>query len=142
MNFNELRKGDMINFDMISPGIMSSQYKAVHVEGALVSYNVAALVDNEVVVKHRNFFPFFKESVNGIDDPSVYEYLLLKKDLNTNDVFAVGVPWINQASLETTKGRVGTILIGNWQERFNAPLKDFLQNLGASYTIQITDKNI
>ena len=142
MNFNELRKGDTINFDMISPGIMSSQFKGVHVEGALVSYNVAALVDNEVVVKHRNYYPFFKNTVGNVDDPSAYEYLLLKSDLTTNEVFVIGVPWINPASLEITKGRVGNILIGNWQQRFDAPLRDFLQNLGASYTIQITDTNI
>lgn len=139
MKIEELRKGDTVNFDMISPGIMSSQYKSVYVAG-IVSYDAAAAIDNEVNVKHRNFYPFFKQTVNNIDDPSIYDYLILKAEPTSNELFVIGETWIAPGTLEVTQGRIGTVLIGNWQQRFEAPLKDFLANLGASYTLQVRDK--
>lgn len=140
MDINELKKGDTINFDMISPGIMGSQYKSVYVAGADVSYEAAAAIDNEVNVKHRNFYPFFKAAVNNIDDPRSYGYLLIKPDAGSNELLVIGIPWIAPETLQVTKGRTATIQINNWQQRFEAPMKDFLNNLGASYTLQVTDK--
>ncbi|UOX39655.1 putative virion structural protein [Aeromonas phage ZPAH34] len=139
MKINELRKGDMVNFDMIAPGIFGSQYKSVLVQG-VVGYEAASIIDPELNVKHQNFYPKFKENVNNINDPTIYDYLIIKPDANTNQVIVIGEPWIQPGTLEVTKGRVATILIGDWQERYNAPVKDFFANLNVSYTLQVTDK--
>ncbi|QDB70461.1 hypothetical protein CF8_0048 [Aeromonas phage CF8] len=139
MKINELRKGDIVNFDMIAPGIFGSQYKGVLVQG-VVGYEAASLIDPEVNVKHQNFYPKFKENVNNINDPTTYDYLLIKPDAATNQVIVIGEAWIMPGSLEVTKGRTAQILIGDWQARYDAPVRDFLNNLNVSYTLQVTDK--
>lgn len=139
MNLNDIKKGDLVNFDMIIPGIFGDQYKSVWVAG-VVDHTSASIIDPEINVKHENFFPQFKESVGNVNDPTIYDYLLIKPDPTTNNLLAIGYPWIRPDSLEITKGRTAEILIQNWEARWEAPVNDFLKNLGASYVLSVSDK--
>lgn len=139
MTIDELKKGDLVNFDMIIPGILGDQYKSVIVSG-IVDYTVASQIDSEVNVKHQNFYPQFKDTVGNVNDPSIYSYLLVRPDPTTNLTIVIGGPWIRADSLETTRGRFGSILIQNWEERYRAPVTDFLNNLQAQYTLTVEDK--
>lgn len=133
-----IKKNDIINFDMISPGIFGDQYKAALVS-SIAPYNLARLVDPSIDVKHANFYPFFKESVDNVNDPSVYDYFILQMDVTKSDLIAIGFPWINADSLTTLTTRTATIIIQTFQEWQRAPLIDCLNGLNVKYTLKIDD---
>lgn len=140
MKLSEVQKGDLVNFDMITPGIFGDQYRGVLVAG-VVDYTVASTIDPELNVKHQAFYPYFKDTVDNVNDPARYDYLLIRPDPAKSELLVIGYPWINPSSLEVTKGRSALITITTWEQRFESPLKDFLANLGVPYTIDIRDKS-
>lgn len=135
-----IKKDDIINFDMIAPGIDGDQYKAALVNG-IASYGVARLIDPSINVKHANFYPFFKDSVDNVNDPSVYDYFILQLDQTKSDLLVIGFPWINADSLTTLTTRTATVIIQAFQEWQKAPLLDCLNSLNVKYTIKIDDNN-
>ena len=129
MKLSEIQKGDLVNYDMITPGIFGDQYRGVLVAG-VVDYTVASSIDPEVNVKHQAFYPMFKNTVDNVNDPSRYDYLLIRPDPTQSNLLVIGY-----------KGRSALITITTWEQRFESPLKDFLANLGVPYTIDVRDKS-
>ena len=123
-----LKKGDIVNFDMIRPGIFGDQYKGALVDG-IIGYNSARYIDPEINQKHANFYPFFKDVVDNVDDPQIYNYLALQLDKTDPKLTIVGIPWINKDTLKPIESRYATIIIQQFQEYHRAPLNDFLKNL-------------
>lgn len=138
MKLDDLRSGDLINFDMITPGIFDSQYKSVIVAG-IFDYLPARVIDPELQVKHDGLYTYFKDKVNNVNDMTVYKYLAIQPNKDTSELLVIGFPWIREDTLQITQGRKGTCLISNWQQSFEAPFKDFLNNLGATYVLRIDD---
>lgn len=138
MNLAELKKGDIVDFDMITPGIFGDQYKAAIISG-IVDYNTARLIDPELNAKHSNFYPFFQASVDNVNNPAVYDYLILQLDVTKSNLVVIGYPWINKDSLKTVSSRYATIIVRNFQEHQRAPINDFFRNLGVEYTLTITN---
>lgn len=138
-DISTIKNGDIVNFDMITPGIFGDQYKAVIVNG-IVSYAVAKMLDPTIDGKHANFYPFFKDSVDNVDDPNVYQYLTVKLDATQSQLLVIGIPWINQDSLAAIKTREANIIIQGFQEWHRAPITDFLNSLNVRYTMKIDDK--
>lgn len=133
-----LKKGDIVNFDMIRPGIFGDQYKGALVDG-IVGYNSARYINTDIQQKHANFYPFFKDTVQNVDDPQVYDYLVLQLDKTKPDLIAIGIPWINKDTLKTIQSRHATVIIQQFQEYQRAPLNDFLKNLGVTYVLTVDD---
>jgi hypothetical protein len=138
-DINLIKKDDIINFDMITPGIFGDQYKAALVSG-VVPYNLAKLVDPSIDVKHANFYPFFKDKVDNVNSPDIYNYFILQLDKTKSDLIAIGFPWINTDSLTTITTRNATVIIQNFQEWQRAPLIDCLNSLNVNYTLKIDDQ--
>lgn len=139
MDISLIREGDIVNFDMIRPGIFGDQYKGAIVS-AICDYNTARYVDPDINSKHANFYPFFKDKVDNVDNPGVYKYMVLQLDKTVSKLIVIGFPWINQDSLKTLQTRYATIIIRNWQEAYKGPTIDFLEGLGAAYQYTITDQ--
>lgn len=133
-----IKKGDIVNFDMIRPGIFGGQYKGALVT-AIGDFNVARMIDPDIAQKHANFYPFFKDSVGNVDNPTIYDYLILQLDVTKSNLIAIGFPWINEGSLKTVSTRQATIIIREFQEYHRPPLEDFLNGLNVSYTLTIDD---
>lgn len=138
MTLDQLQAGDIVNFDMIHPGIFGSQYKGVIVTGTF-DYITARALDPELQVKHDALYPYFKEQVNNVNDLSIYKYFGIRPDKTTSEIIIIGGPWIRPDSLMVTKGRQAVVIISPWQESYSAPLKDFLANLNTTYTLRIDD---
>jgi len=138
-DFNTIAADDIINFDMITPGIYGDQYKGVIVNG-IVSYAVAKRLDPSIDGRHANFYPFFKDSVDNVNDPNVYKYLTVQLDATQSELLVFGIPWINKDSLTTITTREAQIIIQGFVEYHRAPLIDFLNSLNVQYTIKIDDK--
>lgn len=138
MSIQNLKNGDIIDFDMIRPGIFGDQYKAALISG-IVDYNTARMIDPEINAKHANFYPFFQSSVDNVNNPNVYSYLVLQLDVTKSNLIVIGYPWINPASLKTISSRYATVIIRNFQEHQRAPLVDFLKNLNVEYTLTVTN---
>lgn len=134
-----LKKGDIVNFDMIRPGIFGDQYKSAIIS-SISDFNVARLVDPDVAQKHANLYPFFKDKVDNVDNPAIYDYLILQLDKTKPNLIAIGFPWINEDSLKTISSRQATIIIREFQEYHRAPLTDFLEGLNVDYTLVVDDQ--
>lgn len=137
-DLNLIQKGDIINFDMITPGIFGAQYKGAIVV-SVAPYELAQLVDTSVAVKHAAFYPFFKDKVNNVNNPAIYNYFILQLDKTKSDMIAIGFPWINSDSIKSITTRQANVTIKNFQEFQRAPLMDFLANIGSPYELTITD---
>jgi hypothetical protein len=138
-DISTIKADDIVNFDMITPGIFGDQYKGVIVNG-LVSYAVAKRLDPSIDGKHANFYPFFKDSVDNVDDPNLYKYLTVQLDSTQSELLVFGVPWINKDSLAAIKSREATVVIRGFVEFHRAPLVDFLNSLNVPYTMKVDDK--
>jgi len=133
-----IKNNDIVNFDMIAPGIFGAQYKAALVS-TIAPYSVASLIDPSIQEKHANFYPFFKESVDNVNDPTIYNYLILQLDKTKSALTVIGIPWINADSLKTIGTRQATFIIQDFQEYQRAAVLDFLNNLNVKYTFIVQD---
>lgn len=138
MTLDQISSGDIVNFDMIFAGIRGSQYKGVTVTGVF-DYITARALNPELQVDHDAFYPYFKDTVNNVDDMSAYRYIGIRPDKSTSEIIVIGGPWIRPDSLSVIKGRQALVIISPWQQSFEAPLKDFLKNLNTTYTLRIDD---
>lgn len=133
-----IKRGDIVNFDMIKPGIYGSQYKGVIVDST-AGYRTAIAVDATVDVNHANFYNYFKDKVDNVNDPTRYEYIIIQPDKTKGNLIAIGLPWIMDNTLSVISSRTANITIRNFQEFQRAPLNDFLKNLNVDFTLVITD---
>lgn len=133
-------KGDIVSFQLKHNGILGGERPQSVVESSSTSYEVARMIDPEVHVKHTSLYPYFKNdaSVNNVDDPNIYEYLILKTIEGKLEV--IGIPWINESTFTLIDGRTCRIEVENFKEEFRAPIRTFLSNLGAAYTLTVLDK--
>jgi hypothetical protein len=131
------KSGDIVSFQLVQNGLLGDERVQVRVSAADVDYQTAKLIDPQLNVKHTTLFPYFKDAVGGIDNPSAYKYVTFQ--LANGAIEVIGVPWIKEATYRIVDGRIETIQITNFREEFRGPLLTFLKNLGASYTITGTE---
>lgn len=129
--------GDIADFQLVKSGIYGDKRKEVSIVG-VVDYSAARLIDPQLQNKHIALFPYFKDKVENINDPSFYRYLICTGISGTPEV--IGLPWVMDSTYKPIKGRVRTIVISNWREEFDAPVTTLLANLGAVYTTSDKDK--
>ena len=128
---------DIVDFQLVQSGIVGDQRTDVKVSGTL-DYNTARMIDPSIQSKHTALYPYFKDKVQNVNDPSVYKYMTC---INNNGVTEViGIPWILDSSYTVVDGRVATIVIANWREDWRSVTETFLSNLGANYSITVENK--
>lgn len=133
----ELKNSDIVSFQLVQSGIVGDERVEVKVTG-VVSYAIARMIDTSIAIKHANLYPYFKDKVENVDDPSVYQYLTL--EASNGSVEVVGLPWINDSTLTIIDGRTATLQISNWREEFRGPIRTFMASLGANVTLNVFDK--
>lgn len=133
-NVADLQRGDIITFNLVRSGVLDD-YTNVTVETALVGYDLAVLVDSSIPEKHYNLYPYFKDAVNNVNDPSAYTYLVLKPNDLTNKLVAVGAPWIQESTLKITSTKDLTLILQNFEQGKKASLETFLKNAKIAYVI-------
>lgn len=129
--------GDIVSFQLVQNGILGDERVDVKVDGVL-RYQTARQIDPELNTKHNNLYPYFRNEVNNVNDPSSYDYVALVGRNGALEI--IGLPWINSSTFRTIEGRIATLAIDNWRTDFEGPLKTFMTSLGASYTIHVQDK--
>ncbi|UYE93432.1 hypothetical protein [Shewanella phage FishSpeaker] len=134
----EPKKGDIVDFSLENGSIIFASRSGVTVTAGLMDYSTARIVDPQIVSKHQSMFPYFKQKVDNINDPSIYPYMAFKNLNGTIEV--IGIPWIKDSTYVTVNTRIATYVISNFKEEFRAPIQTFLSNLGASYTMTVKDQ--
>lgn len=133
------KKGDIVRFQLVRNDLIGGERINSKVDSNTVGYSTAIRIDPELNVKHKNLFPFFQNKVNGIDDPSAYDYLILKDAVN-GQLEAIGVPWIQDSTFVIIEGRRADITIETWREDWRGPTLAFFASLGASINLNVQDK--
>ncbi len=123
-----------VSFQLVASGIVDTAFNRVQVQGK-VTFDIAASINPEIASKHYALYPYFKDAVGNVDAPTAYEYLLVR--LPNNTLEAVGIPWILESSFTVVGDQTATITITGYQDKYSAPLKDLLGNLGATYVMDV-----
>lgn len=131
------KKGDRVSFSLVVSGINGDERTGLLVDAADIGYTTAILIDPGLNVKHNNLFPYFKNKVNGVEDPSVYNYIVLKLPNGSPEV--IGVPWIQDSTFKFIEGVRRVVTIENWRQEWDAPMRTFYASLGAA--INITEQS-
>lgn len=129
---DQLKDGDIVSFSLIRSGIISDSFSSVIVD-SIVSYDLAVRLDTSINEKHSNLYPFFKDKVNNINDPSNYRYLVVRANALTNKLMIVGIPWIQESSLKSTSTKDELLHLYNFEESKRPSLETFLKNANISY---------
>ena len=127
---------DIVDFQLVVNGVLGDERTDCVVSADKMSYQVARMMDQEIAVKHSNLFQYFKNKVNGVDNPNAYNYFAVTLPNGKTEV--IGYPWVNEATFKTIEGRTKTFTITNYQEKMSGPLAKALRDLGASYTTHET----
>lgn len=129
-------KGDIVDFYLEEGSILFSKKTGVQVTG-VVTYTVAKIIDPEINSKHIAMYPYFASKVGNVNDPSKYDYVVFRNLNGVEEV--IGIPWIKYSTYEPVTTRTGTIIISNFKESFRAPLQTYLANLGANFTMTVSN---
>lgn len=130
------KKGDIISFQFVKNGLIGDGKVQVKVEGDM-NYRMAKAIDPELNVKHQMLYPYFQETVGGVNDATAYGYIGI---VNTNgELEVIGIPWILASSFSYVQSRRAMINVTNWREEFRTPWETFAAGLGLSWTINMFD---
>lgn len=133
----EPNKGDIVDFSLENGSIIFSSRSGVTVT-ALMDYSTARIVNPQIASSHQAMFPYFKDKVDNVNDPNAYSYMAFK-NLN-GSIEVIGIPWIKDSTYVTVSTRIATYVITNFKEEFRAPIKTFMANLGADYTVTVKNQ--
>lgn len=132
------KSGDKVSFQLMVNGVNGDERVQVTVIASDINYQAATLMEPQLVLKHTALFPYFDEKVGFVNDPSKYNYMAVQWANGRIEV--IGIPWIQESSWRIVDGRIATLQITNFREEFRAPIKTFLANLGATYTLNVKDE--
>lgn len=124
---------DVVDFQLVINGINGDERRGCLVIVPSMTLQGAQLMDPEVASKHTNLFPYFKDKVNGVDNPNAYSYFGIQ--LPNGKLEVIGIPWVNDATYKAITTRICTYVITNFDEKMRGPLAQRLKELGASYTV-------
>lgn len=128
------KKADVISFQFVRNGLIGDGKLGVKVVGD-VEYSVAKAIDPELNVKHQQLYPYFKDKVGNVNDPTAYDYISI---MNTNgQLEVIGIPWILDSSFSYVQSMRNMINVTNWQPAWQPALETFMAGLGANWTSNI-----
>ena len=129
--------GDIVDFSLVEAGIYGDKRIEVKVIG-VAEFEAARLIDPQLLNKHTALYPYFKDAVGNVNDPSVYSYMILMNNTGQSEV--VGLPWVLESTYKTVSSRTATYVIQNFREEFRSPIQKFLADLGATYIMTTNDQ--
>lgn len=129
--------GSVVSFRLLETTLIANNFQNVTILASDVTYEVARLSNPELYSQHEALFPYFKNKVNNVNNPSAYHFIIVR--LPNGTVIPVGKPWIDEPSYQVVDTKRATIEISNYHLEWEAPIKDLLNNLGASYTVTLGD---
>lgn len=127
-----IKSGDRITFSMVKSGIAGDTFTNVLVD-TVASYGTATRVTTDINNKHANLYPFFKDKVNNINDASKYSYIVIKPNDLTEELLAIGIPWINEDSVKMSETKTVRLELFLFEEYKRASLETFLKNANIKY---------
>lgn len=136
---DEIKKGDKISFSLVKAGIIGDDFIDVTVDSVNAGYDTARIVDPSLASKHANFYPYFKDKVDNVNDPNVYDYIIVKPFPNESKIIAIGIPWINDSTLKTSETRKAIITIPHFEEYKRNSIETFFNNLNVQYSFEVID---
>lgn len=131
---DEVKRGDRITFSLVKAGIVGDTYTSVLVDSR-AGYATAAHISTDLGSKHANLYPFFKDKVDGINDASKYEYLIIQPNELSQSLIAIGIPWINEATVKSAATKTLRLDLLNFEEYKRPALETFLNNAKISYVL-------
>lgn len=136
VNFDDIENGDLISFQLIKSGLIDATFKGVIVQG-IVNYSVAVCSDSELIVKHNTLYPYFTNKEN-YNNPNKYQYIIVQ-DGTSGKLTPIGLPWINQSTLEILTQGNWTIDVQCLNSKQQNYLRDILTRLGCPFTITVNE---
>ena len=130
---DQITKGDRITFSLVRAGIAGDTFINVLVDSGTTGYGTARLISTDLNNKHANLYAFFKEKVNNINDPSAYDYIVIKPNDLKEEYIAIGKPWINEDSIVTSQTNNVIVELYNFEEFKRPSLETLLKNANISY---------
>jgi len=131
-------KGNTVSFQLVRNDINGGSRELVKVDAADVGYSTAIRIEPELNVKHANLYPFFKDKVGNVDDPSLYNYLILQGRNGALEV--VGIPWILDSTFRIVAAQRATWVCENYRPEWKGPSATFFASLGAAVVLTVEDK--
>lgn len=131
------KSGDIVSFQLVVNSVNGDERVQVTVIAGDINYQAAMLMEPQIGLKHTALFPYFDDKVGFVNDPSKYNYMAVQ--WANGKIEVIGIPWIQESSYRIVDGRIADLAITNFREDFRAPLKTFLANLGATYTLNVRD---
>lgn len=132
-------RGDRISFSLVRAGIAGDNFNNVLIDGVNIGYGTARLISTDLNSKHANLYPFFKDKVNDINDPSAYEYIIIKPNDTKEEYIAIGLPWINEDSVRSASTKNIKLELYNFEEYKRPSLITFLENANIKYAFSSED---
>lgn len=129
----KLTTGSTVSFRMVDTTLIAKNFNNVKVLTGDAVYEIARGIDPELQTHHEALFPYFKDKVDNVNSPTVYNYAIVQ--LQNGTVVPVGLPWIDETTLQVIDTQRASIEITNFRVEWEDPIRDLLNNLGASYTI-------
>lgn len=129
---DELKGGERISFSLVKSGIVGGTYTSVLVD-SVAGYSTARAISTDLASKHANLYPFFKDKVDNINDASKYKYLIIKPNDLSEQLIAIGIPWINESTVKSASTETVRLELYNFEEYKRPALESFLKNAGISY---------
>lgn len=123
---------DIVDFQLVKNGIIGDARVAAKVIVGDMTYQAAKMMDQQINIKHTNLYAYFKDKVNGVDDPNGYRYFAVM--LANGQMEVIGYPWVNESTYKVVAGRTRSYVITNFEQLMEGPLHKALRDLGATYT--------
>lgn len=131
---DEVKRGDRITFSLVKAGIAGDVFTSVFVDSR-AGYATARSISTDLGSKHANLYPFFKDKVDNVNDPSKYEYLIIQPNDLSQSLIAIGIPWINETTVKSAATKTLRLDLLNFEEYKRPSLETFLKNANIPYVI-------
>lgn len=121
--FPNVTLGDVISFSVFDnvKAVIPTKFENVQVVANLDADSARTLMDPYTL--HRNIFPLLADGTCP-DDPYQYQYLKVK--LPNGRYAAVGMPWIDQTTIEKRDSSTAQVVISEISSSDLSRLKDHL----------------
>ncbi len=126
-----ITKGDTVDFSLVNDTIDGGKRSGVTLTSGVMDYALAVQISPDINSKHANFYQYFKDKVDNIDNPAKYDYFAYA-DANGNQK-VVGIPWVLESTWKSIQNKQETYVIVNFQEYMRPTIENTLNNLGASF---------
>lgn len=128
----ELKTGDIIEYSLVTDTVLGGKRSGFVVSSGDMDFRLASKLYPEIVQLHKNLFPYFKDKVDNVDDPSKYSYFVATGPNGKEEV--IGKPWVIDTSLQIVTSKQVTYVLNAFKESQRATIETMFRNLGINFT--------